>query len=495
LNLRAILPLTAGVVALAATAAPAAQRFALPEFQSGYERPVLAPPPPPAPLYDYVDLAVLAAALAVATVLALWLRSRRGLWLTAVVAVLYFGLWRGGCICAVGAVQNVALALGDPAYPLPWTVLGFFLLPLVTTLLFGRTFCAAVCPLGALQELVALRPVAVPRWLDQGLGLLAYLYLGAAVLFAATGAAFVICDYDPFVSVFRLIPLGRAESLLDAAPGSLTMLAVGAAVLALGVFIARPYCRWLCPYGALLRMVSRFSRWHVRITPEECIRCRLCEDACPVGAILKPTLEVPEPERAVGRRRLAVLVAAVPILLAGGAWGGRALGPALARMHYTVRQADRVRLEELGLVEGIDDLSEAFYRTQTPKKDLYDRAEAVVGRFRTGGLLLGLWAAVVVSAKLIHLSIWRRREDYQPDRAACVSCGRCFAYCPVEQKRRKEKALSGEATGGRGEAPAPSVEALGEAGASGGSRAAEPAAGRASAPPSPAPPDSEGSAS
>ncbi|NIL97025.1 MAG: 4Fe-4S binding protein, partial [Planctomycetales bacterium] len=61
----------------------------------------------------------------------------------------------------------------------------FFLLPLVFTLFFGRTFCAAVCPLGAVQELVSVRHVRVPRWLDQSLGMLAYIYLGAAVILAA----------------------------------------------------------------------------------------------------------------------------------------------------------------------------------------------------------------------------------------------------------------------------------------------------------------------
>ena len=49
-----------------------------------------------------------------------------------------------------------------------------------------------------------VRPVKVPGWLEHALGLIPYVYLGAAVLFAATGSAFVICQYDPFVSFFRL---------------------------------------------------------------------------------------------------------------------------------------------------------------------------------------------------------------------------------------------------------------------------------------------------
>ena len=228
----------------------AVERFPPPDF-TDHKLPVTTVPPPRAEFYQYVDLAALVAALCGASYLAIVKRSRRGLFVLAIASLAWLGFWRGGCICPVGSIQNVTLALFDPAYALPWTVAVIFTLPIIFTLFFGRTFCAAVCPLGAVQELVALRPVGVPVWLDHALGLLRYVYLGAGVLFAATGSAFVVCRYDPFVGFFRH-------------SASANMLILGACFLVGGIFVGRPYCRYLCPYGAILGIVSRWSKWHVQ---------------------------------------------------------------------------------------------------------------------------------------------------------------------------------------------------------------------------------------
>jgi len=428
------------LVALVLVLAPlalGAERFALPKFKSGYERPALVVPAARADVFEYIDVAALIVALAASSYLALVARSRRWLWVLMAASLAYFGFYRGGCVCAIGAIQNVTLAAFDGGYTVPLVVVAFFLLPLVATLLVGRTFCAAVCPLGALQDIVAIRPVRVPAWIDHGLGLLAYVYLGAAVLFAATGAAFIICEYDPFVSIFRLVPLARTNATMEAFGGSTGMLILGGAFLVAGFFIARPYCRWLCPYGAILRLLSRASKWHVTITPDECVQCTLCEDACPFNAILAPTAAERRPNRLIDRRRLALLLVAVPVLLAAGGGLGWCLAGPFAQVHYTVQQADRVRAEETGLVEGTEDISEGFYKTHRPREELYAEAAVIRGRFAWGTTLLGVWVGLVVGVKLVHLSVRRTRTDYEPDRATCLSCGRCFQYCPVERKRLK----------------------------------------------------------
>ena len=91
-------------------------------------------------------------------------------------------------------------------------------------------------------------------------------------------------------------------------------------MLLIGVFVGRPYCRFLCPYGVLLNLASRLSRWRVTITPSACVQCRLCEKSCPLGAI-----EVPS------ERRDGFIVSdamtLLPVLSGCGARCGRSVAP------------------------------------------------------------------------------------------------------------------------------------------------------------------------
>lgn len=392
-----------------------------PEF-ADHAIPISVPPAPEGMGWEWLNVLLLLVALALASYFALVSRSRRGLYLLAVASLVWFGFVRGGCVCPIGAIQNVAYALTDGGYAIPATVVLVFALPLIFTLFFGRTFCAAVCPLGAIQEVVAVRSVRVPTWLDHALGLIPFIYLGVAVILAISGAAFVICRYDPFVAIFRL-------------SGDVNMLIFGACLLFLGLFVGRPYCRYLCPYGAILGVLSRFAKWHTTIAPQECIQCRLCEDACPYGAIQEPALPLAPQAKPAARRRLAVLLLATPFMIVASFGLGRLLAVPLSRMDPQVRLAERVRLEETGQVTGTTDASEAFRGTGQPVSELYEDEAQRRERFRTLGGWLGAWTGLVIGFKLVSLSIRRRRTDYQPDRARCVSCGRCYWYCPGEQVR------------------------------------------------------------
>lgn len=428
-----------------ATSAVAQQRFPPPDFESGHKLPLTTAPASRALIFDYLDVLVLAGCLG----LSVWLihrkRSRGGVVWLSLFSLGYFGFWRKGCICAIGSLQNVSLALADPGYTLPVTVLAFFVLPIAIALFFGRSFCAAVCPHGALQDLVLLKPIKVPAWLEHGLGILPFVYLGAGVLFAVTGSAFLICQYDPFVPIFRM-------------SGRTVMVLCGVALLVLGAFVGRPYCRFLCPYGALLKLGAAVSKWRVRVTPNHCTQCRLCEASCPFGALREPHRLQPDPLAArVDRRRFTSWVLALPVLIALGAFVGEKFSGAAAAVHPTVALAERWTAEQnapprMGALSP-DDL--ALERARQQPEALVAAARAIRGKIRVGSWIFGAWIGLVVGFKLVSLSVERTRNDYEPGAAECFGCARCFDYCPNELVRRGVQVQAPA-----GLSPAPALDVL-----------------------------------
>jgi ferredoxin len=401
------------------------QRFPPPDFESGYEFPVTTTPAPRAGTLNYLDVAVLFMALSLASYLALIKRSRQGIFALTIFSLLYFGFYREGCVCSIGAIQNVTLALFDPSYSVPFTVAVFFFLPLLFALFFGRVFCAGVCPLGAIQDMMLIRPVKIPHWLLPALGLLAYLYLGVAILFAATGSAFIICEYDPFVTFFRLA-------------GNRNIVILGISLLVISLFVGRPYCLFLCPYGVLLHHFTRLTQWQVTVSPNECLQCQLCEEACPFGAIDPPTPKgMPAPNKQ-DRFRLVFLILLVPIFIAVGGWVASLAADSFSRMHFTVRLAEQIAWEDASEVDKFTEASQVFRDTGQPKEALFQEARHVRDRFVLGAWILGGFLGLVIAGKLIGLSRYRIRSDYEINATDCLACGRCFSYCPQEIKRRRK---------------------------------------------------------
>ena len=243
----------------------------------GYKTPPVQKPLPRDAWLQLLDVSLLAAAMGLAVWLVLKRRSRKALAWLSLGSLAYFGFYREGCICPIGSIQNVAVALTDPGYSIPMVATAVFFIPLVVALFFGRAFCGGACPIGAIQDLVVLKPIQIPRRPDHLLRMFRYIYLGLAIFLAvkpALGRDFLICRFDPFVGFFR-----RA--------GAPHMLILGGAFLVVGMFVGRPYCRFLCPYGVLLDWCTRLARRGVTITPDKELDCGLCTGSCPFGAIYK----------------------------------------------------------------------------------------------------------------------------------------------------------------------------------------------------------------
>lgn len=396
------------------------QRFPRPEFESGYQQPSTVTPEPRAQYMEYFDVAVLAGFLILASWLMIKKRSRRGMvWMT-VAAVAYFGFYRNGCICPIGAVQNVTLSFFDPTYAVSAVVLLFFILPLLVTLFYGRTFCGGVCPLGAIQDLVIVKPMSLPKWLNKTLGLIPYIFLTLAVLFAATGTDFIICRYDPFIGIFRM-------------DGMFTMIALGVSFLLLGMFIGRPYCRFLCPYGVLLSWMSRFSGKHVTITPSKCISCKLCVKSCPFDAIDYPTNEKEVVKSGMGPKRLILYAALIPLWIGIGVFIGAKSHVFLSKGHKDVYLAE-LMISRPEVKNDPDNLDvQTFLKSGKTIDTLVTEAVVIREKFYTGSMIAGGFLGLVVGMTLLNTVVFRRRQDYVPHKGNCFSCGRCMDYCPVEK--------------------------------------------------------------
>jgi len=137
-------------------------------------------------------------------------------------------------------------------------------------------------------------------------------------------------------------------------------------------------------------------------------------------------------------------IAALPFL--AGAMG-YVSGPVLARTHRTVQLAEAVLAEEAGRIEVRTFELDAYHNTGAQKKKLFEEARRIAERFRLGGALLGAWVGIVLAAKWWSLRRPSRRTEYEAERGNCLSCGRCFLYCPRERVRLRELAKrKGEAS-------------------------------------------------
>lgn len=374
-----------------------------------------------APGWEYFDVLVLIGALAVTTWLAMKKRSRQGLIWMSVFSLAYFGFYRQGCICAVGSVQNVSLALFNDVYTIPLTALLFFIIPLLFALAYGRVFCAGVCPLGAIQELTGFNPVKLPKTVEIILASVPFVYLALAILFASTNSQFLICRYDPFVGIFRL----------DA---PYTMIIFGILLLLAGIFVNRPYCRFLCPYGVLLSVFSRFAGKHLTITPAECTNCRLCEESCPYDAINPSNIEQNREVPAKSRKNFILYFLLIPLFAVSGAVILYNLAPALAGANGYVRLAREIRTEKETGLESVSKAVIAFKESGKTETELFTEEEAIIRQYRKASPWAGIFLGISLGIGMVSLTIRSRRTEYKPDQGKCYSCGRCFKFCPIKAK-------------------------------------------------------------
>jgi polyferredoxin len=188
-----------------------------------------------------------------------------------------------------------------------WLVTGVFnqvhpsgliilLMVVATAILLKRGFCSWVCPFGLsteylnrLHRFIFRKNVRVPRWLDYPLRSLKYLLLAFflwAIGFQMNAAALEYFIYSPYNMVADIKML---HFFTDISTFALWVLII---LVGLSILIRNFWCRYLCPYGALLGVLSFLSLFKVHRNEETCTQCQKCTRACPVDIKVHNTLSV-----------------------------------------------------------------------------------------------------------------------------------------------------------------------------------------------------------
>jgi NosR/NirI family transcriptional regulator, nitrous oxide reductase regulator len=225
-----------------------------------------------------LDLTLFTAFLALALV-SFFRKSVRLKYVTFIAAVGYLGFWKSTLLSVTDIFRVADLSLPIFKYNLAWYLFAVF--AMASTVLWGRLYCGRICAYGALTQM--LDPIVprkmrleIPVRIEKHANLIKYGVLAVVLAyFFATGDVGVYRFVEPFW-MFGLF--------------GTTGMWVGLAVLLVAtVFVRNLYCRFLCPVGAMLGILSnltvfRIKRW------AECNSCKICEKTCEWGAIRGPKI-------------------------------------------------------------------------------------------------------------------------------------------------------------------------------------------------------------
>jgi len=187
-------------------------------------------------------------------------------------------------ICPFGGVVSIYQYVTAGTYVHKIHESAFILMYIVfaLALLVGPAFCGWACPLGSFQEWLSKLGrrifkrrfnTFVPSGVDSYLRYLRYAVLVWVVYVTATSATLFFADYDPYYALFNFWTGEVAIS---------SLIILGVVMLA-SLAVERPFCKYACPYGAVLGVFNLFRVFKIKRNISTCIDCKVCDRACPMN--------------------------------------------------------------------------------------------------------------------------------------------------------------------------------------------------------------------
>jgi polyferredoxin len=197
-------------------------------------------------------------------------------YVTLVVSVLYMGVYKSQLMSIVNVFSTLTGNLPIFSYSMAWYLFAVF--TVVTTVFWGRLYCGRICAFGALTQLIdAIVParlrINIPVALERRAG-----YIKYGILFGAVGYYLLTREigFYRYIEPFWMFTFQASTALW-----------IGLAILLIAsIFVRNLYCRFLCPFGAALGLLSTLTIFKIKRW-SECSTCQLCEKTCEWGAIRK----------------------------------------------------------------------------------------------------------------------------------------------------------------------------------------------------------------
>jgi polyferredoxin len=187
-------------------------------------------------------------------------------------------------ICPFGGVETLySFITFDQFLPkLHESTLVLFGLVMISSILFGPMLCSYVCPLGTIQEWIGRigRKLFkgkynhfIPHKLDSYLRYLRYLSFLAVLYFTINSLTLAFLEVDPYYALFNFYTG-------EVALGALLVLIL---TLTLSLFVERPWCKYACPFGAVLGVTNLVRIFPVKRKTQTCTSCKVCDKTCPMN--------------------------------------------------------------------------------------------------------------------------------------------------------------------------------------------------------------------